>query len=395
MRTEQIKHLANFIRHMVTAIANVSLYSSDHTQVLRLCAVAHKTLEQAIDTDSGISLMLIEYQIVVDGIPLATDMYITRFSQALRQYGISHVKFMRGIRQQELHSLICSLSKQKDPRQKISPTDNIRFGSIEARTPGQEDVLSSSKDGGKIRTIEDIHNEVLTLFKEIYEGINEKQPLNMPGIADLVTGFVGACKNMTSPIQALATLRNQDEYTFVHSANVCILNLAQAMSLGINGTQLHDIGVAALLHDIGKLFVPAGVLNKPGRLDEAEMEIMQHHPVKGALYLLNSPDMPRLAVITTYEHHMKFNLTGYPKITPGWQLNLCSEMTTISDVFDAMRTRRIYRDALDYDEIASRMQEMAGTAFNPVLIENFLHLTSATQNCPSIKSLDEGLTDSR
>jgi len=117
--------------------------------------------------------------------------------------------------------------------------------------------------------------------------------------------------------------------------------------------------------------------------------------VQGALYLLNSPDMPRLAVITTYEHHMKFNLTGYPKITPGWQLNLCSEMTTISDVFDAMRTRRIYRDALDYDEIASRMQETAGTAFNPVLIENFLHLTSATKNCPSIKSLDEGLTDSR
>ncbi len=363
---------------MVTAIANVSLYSSEHTQVLRLCAVAHETLQQVIGADSGISLMLIEYQLVVDGIPLATDMYTTRFSQALKQYGISHVKFMHGIRQQELHSLICSLSKQKDSRQKISPTDNIRFGNIEARMPEQEDDLSDSKDGGKVRAIEDIHNEVLTLFKEIYEGINEKQPLNMPHIVELVAGFAGACKNMTSPIQALATLRDQDEYTFVHSANVCILNLAQAMSLGINGTQLYDIGVAALLHDIGKLFVPEEVLNKPGRLDDAEMDIIKQHPVKGALYLLNSPDVPRLAVIATFEHHMKFNFTGYPGISPGWQMNLCSEMTTISDFFDAMRTRRIYRDALDYDEIATRMLKMAGTAFNPALLENFLHLTSAT-----------------
>jgi HD-GYP domain-containing protein (c-di-GMP phosphodiesterase class II) len=380
MKTEQISQLTNFIRHMITAIANVSLYSSEHSQVHKLCTMAHNSLEQAIGADSEISLLLIDYRLVVEGIPLATDMYITRFSQTLKLYGISHVKFMRGIRQQELHALICSLSKQRDTRQIINSMDHIRFGNIEIPMSDQEDYQSEAEAGRKVSTIEDMHNEVLSLFKELSKGIEEQRPLNMPGIVELVAGFISVCKTMTSPMQALATLRKQDEYTYVHSANVCILNLAQAMSLGIDGSQLHDIGIAALLHDIGKLFVPDEILNKPGRLDEAEMDVIRQHPVKGALYLLNSPDVPRLAVITSFEHHMKFNISGYPVIaSPDWQLNLCSEMTMISDFFDALRTRRIYRDALDYDEISSSMFKLTGSAFNPALLENFLHLASATQ----------------
>ena len=109
------------------------------------------------------------------------------------------------------------------------------------------------------------------------------------------------------------------------------------MALGIDGQLLHDIGLAAMLHDMGKLFLPEEVLTKPGKLDEKEWELMKLHPVRGAQYLLSTPGVPQLAVITAYEHHMNYDLSGYPQVPQGWRQHLCSQMTTISDFFDALR----------------------------------------------------------
>ena len=108
------------------------------------------------------------------------------------------------------------------------------------------------------------------------------------------------------------------------------------------------------------------------RLTDDEWQAMQSHPVHGAHYLLNTPGMPRTAVMTAFEHHMKYDMTGYPKVPPGWQTNLCSQITTISDFFDALRTKRIYRDAMDFEKVAGIMLEISGTDLNPALTLNFI-----------------------
>jgi HD-GYP domain-containing protein (c-di-GMP phosphodiesterase class II) len=165
-----------------------------------------------------------------------------------------------------------------------------------------------------------------------------------------------------------------DEYTFTHSINVCILNLAQGMSLGFEGQLLHDIGIAALLHDVGKQFVPEEILNKPGALENEEWEYMRQHALRGAEYLLNNPGIPRLAVLCAFEHHMKYDMSGYPKVPPGWRTNICSQITMVSDFFDALRTKRAYKDARDFAETAGFMLDIAGTELNPFLTLNFLRI---------------------
>ena len=175
---------------------------------------------------------------------------------------------------------------------------------------------------------------------------------------------------------AMASLRSTDEYTFTHSTNVCILNIAQAMALGIEGQLLHDIGIAAMLHDIGKLFIPEEILTKTDKLTPEEFEIMKQHPALGAKHLLDTPGVPRLAVTTAYEHHLKYNLSGYPQVQAGWQPNLCSQLTMISDFFDALRTRRSYRDPIELRRIARMMWDMMGTDLHPVLTRNFLQILS-------------------
>lgn len=146
------------------------------------------------------------------------------------------------------------------------------------------------------------------------------------------------------------------------------------MALGIKGEELHEIGVAALLHDTGKLYVPEEVLNKPGKLTDTEWESIRQHPQKGAEYLLENPGIPPLAVVVAYEHHMQYDNSGYPQVSKDWRQNICSQMTAISDFFDAMRTKRIYRDDLETNIIADQMAKMSGTALNPILTRNFLVL---------------------
>ncbi len=214
----------------------------------------------------------------------------------------------------------------------------------------------------------------MTLFLEMYEGVQKRKRLDVVGISEVVTVFIDAFASDADPLLALAPLRAMDEYTYTHSTNVCVLNLAQATAMGITGTLLHDIGIAAMLHDVGKLFIPEEVLNKTEKLTEDEWAIIRQHPVTGAHYLLDIPGVPRLAVVTAFEHHMRYDLKGYPPVKVNWQQNLASQMTAISDTYDSLRTKRIYRGSKEFQHVETVLRGAAGSQLNPQLVENFLQI---------------------
>ena len=135
---------------------------------------------------------------------------------------------------------------------------------------------------------------------------------------------------------------------------------------------LHDIGMAGMLHDVGKIFVDREILNKPGKLDDREFALIKEHPSRGAQYLMNQEGIPRLALFSAYEHHMRYDLKGYPQPPQGWQLNICSQMTMISDTFDALRSNRAYDDSWDFSRASGLMLQLAGEQLNPDLTINFL-----------------------
>ena len=129
-----------------------------------------------------------------------------------------------------------------------------------------------------------------------------------------------------------------------------------------------------MLHDVGKLFIPKEILNKPGKLDEEEWCMIEEHPVRGAEYLLNTPGVPRMAVINAYEHHMRFDLHGYPHVSKEWQQSLCSQITSISDIYDSLRTRRPYREPVSLEIVLGNIERLMGTQLHPLLVKNFLRL---------------------
>ena len=101
---------------------------------------------------------------------------------------------------------------------------------------------------------------------------------------------------------------------------------------------------------------------------------MQQHPVRGAEYLLDTPGVPRMAVLNAYEHHLRFDLQGYPNVNKEWKQNLCSQLTSISDIYDSLRTRRPYREPLELEVALSTIEEQMGTQLHPLLAGNFLRL---------------------
>jgi HD-GYP domain-containing protein (c-di-GMP phosphodiesterase class II) len=370
------------IRYLLSASANASLYSTGHPQVVRLGGQLFDSLCATLDEVGELSLMVIESELIINGRPQDFSLFLNRFAQILKARGIEHIKILRGITRQEVESLIVSLSSLTGPETEAVSSEHLRFGRLDLRlgiAGVQESQQQPSVALPGSRLLE-LSREELDRFAEIYDRVRRRQALKIKGILDIVSGFVEVFRQEGKPLLVLAALRESDEYTFTHSTNVCILNLAQAMALGIEGQQLKDIGVSAMLHDIGKLFIPEEIITKKGKLTDQEFTLMKEHPVKGARYLMETAGVPRMAAIAAFEHHAKLNLSGYPKFPADWRLNLCSHLTMISDFFDATRTRRSYREPLALDEITSMMLGMAGSELHPVLTRNFIHILYNLKN---------------
>lgn len=177
----------------------------------------------------------------------------------------------------------------------------------------------------------------------------------------------------------LTTIRDYDEYTFVHSVNVTIFSVSIGKRLGLTKLQLYDLGLAALFHDVGKSRVPLEVLNKTGPLDDDEWRIMQAHPWLGVLTLFGLRgygEVPYRSMITAYEHHMKTDLTGYPKTLRPRTLSVYSKIIAVADAFDAATSRRAYQTVpLQPAEVLKEMWENPRRGQDPVLVKAFINLT--------------------
>src|SRR6185369_12172024 len=196
-----------------------------------------------------------------------------------------------------------------------------------------------------------------------------------PGAArKIIDGLARLVGRDRTSLMALTAMKKYDNYTFTHMVNVSALAMAQARALNIDGPLLREFGFAALMHDIGKVNTPLEILNKPGKLTIDEFEVMKQHVVDGAHILRRTPEMPALAPIVAFEHHLKQDLSGYPEKIGSRKLNLCTMIVSIADVFDALRSNRTYREGMATVRIRSIMGEQGNPAFNQVLLKRFVNL---------------------
>jgi HD-GYP domain-containing protein (c-di-GMP phosphodiesterase class II) len=175
----------------------------------------------------------------------------------------------------------------------------------------------------------------------------------------------------------LTTLRSHDEYTYSHCVNVCILALTIGQRLEYERGALADLGVAALFHDVGKADIPLDILNKATDFTPEEWAIIRRHPilgVKSLLRLKGLDDVSTKIVIAGFEHHLNYDLSGYPKMALPRKVTLFGRIISLADCYDAMTASRVYsRIPLSPDRALRLMLKKAGTAYDPLLMKVFVN----------------------
>jgi HD-GYP domain-containing protein (c-di-GMP phosphodiesterase class II) len=218
----------------------------------------------------------------------------------------------------------------------------------------------------------------VAVTREVIGSIRMGRATNVKKVKRAVQLIVDQVLNNETSIVGLTTIRDYDEYTFTHSVNVCIFSVALGKKLGFSRLQLYDLGMTALMHDMGKARIPLDVLNKTSGLDEDEWRLMQAHPWLGALTLFklrSYEETPYRSILVAHEHHMKTDLTGYPRVIRPRELGLFSRLVSVADGFDAATSRRSYQTVpIEPDAVLREMWENPKRGYDPVLVKALINL---------------------
>jgi len=368
----EVERIKKFISIFQTTISTCSLYSKNHISLDDMTQKAFSILNELLTEQDSLKIMIVENDLIVDNNPLRdTGIHTANLIKRFKRKGISRVDFLKGVTFSEIKQFIVDLS-ETDKGLKTYP--NIKTGVIDIRVGGL--MVDADFD---INVLPRFTSEQVETVKEVYHDISYFRRLNTAGLEEIVVNFIVTFRKAANILQLISPVRSYSEYTYTHATNVAVLSMFQAESLGVTDELLRDIGIAALLHDVGKLFISNEILEKNGPLDEDEWDEIRRHTLYGARYLTRTDGLTRLAPIVALEHHLRYNGQGYPKLNvTSKRQHICSQIVAISDFFDAMRSRRPYRRELETKEILSLMKTNADTEFNPFLLDNFLRIIVLT-----------------
>ena len=369
------KELFGVILDLAQVIQASAIYPDHHQRVQQLLSRLHERILRVAADVGTIHIGIIGDRFVVDEFPfLEINPALEKLLRDIREKGMEKISIKEGLTFGELKRFVFFLAtgKEASPGTRF---EAIHYGTIQA-------IKSKDETDASEATLSRSHllygaTEVLqSLLKSLAEG---KPGTSVSSAQEIVASIMKTIRQDAHLLHRLMQMQSHDDYTVTHSLNVSTIVVAQATALGLPENRILEIGLAAMLHDIGKEMVPSEILQKPGKINPLEFARMAEHPVLGAKALRKMDCGSDLPLIVCFEHHIKYNGSGYPKIPNRGPLHPVSYMTQIADVYDALRTYRPYRKSLDIKTTLSIMEKGRGTEFEPRFYDNFLRAVLADQ----------------
>jgi putative nucleotidyltransferase with HDIG domain len=361
-----------FLSTFAQALAGMTLYAEGHPARERAIDAAYRELA---DLQQDVPRPLFTFlgdEVVYGRLPLR-ELKGWDWSVRLANAGIQRLEFeaqvsredFEGFLEEVLARLTLSAIDTSEARQ-LRRT-SIRFGAVGVR--GDPD--SAPAEPLPTATITFSLGEEADTVRWLHQEVQSRGVLPLVEAEAVVRSLAVAMHGDRQMLLPLLQLKEFDQYTTTHSMNVAVLTMALAEYLGMGGADVRAFGVAGLLHDLGKVRVPVEILTKPGKLTPEEREIMQTHPAEGARLILASQEELDLAAVVAYEHHILLNGGGYPVIHYPRDCHRASKLVHVCDVYDALRTKRPYRDAWAVERVLAYLAELAGQEFDPDLAAAF------------------------
>ncbi|HZD54853.1 MAG TPA: HD domain-containing phosphohydrolase [Candidatus Aquicultoraceae bacterium] len=368
------RDLFGVILDLAQTIQAAAIYPEQHKRVQQLLARLHERIRRVGAGVGTIHIGILGDRFVVDEFPfLEMNPALGKLLREFREKGIEKISIRESITIGELKRFVFFLATGKEtaPGTRFEAID---YGNIQAIRgaeipPGMEEIAFSRSHI--------LYGATAVLEEVLHSMARGEGAHSVADARDIVFSIMKGIRQEAHMLHRLMRMRSHDDYTVTHSLNVSAIVVAQATTLGMSESRLQEVGLAAMLHDIGKEAVPTEILQKPGRIDAAEFSRMAEHPVTGAKMLRKMDCGSELPVIVSFEHHIKYDGSGYPKTQTRRALHPVSLMTQIADVYDALRTYRPYRESLDIRKTLAIMERGRGTEFDPGLFDNFLHAVLA------------------
>jgi HD-GYP domain-containing protein (c-di-GMP phosphodiesterase class II) len=251
------------------------------------------------------------------------------------------------------------------------------------------EVKSLINESLKNQAVKDMKDSFVFAEKGSYSKAESIKAFNR--ISETVSSFIDEISKNDNLIINMIDLKVFDDYTFYHSVNVALLAIVLGMSLNLSKKNIHDLGIAAIMHDIGKVFIPIEILNKDGKLEQNEWNIIKKHSRNGYTYLRDKYPIPYKCYEGVLHHHERWDGTGYPLELKANQISLFGRIIAIADVYDALISDRPYRKGFAPYEALEYILAGGDSMFDMNLVEQF---TKKIQPYPvgSIVTLSNGFT---
>ncbi len=208
--------------------------------------------------------------------------------------------------------------------------------------------------------------------RRLMDDVKLGKQIDVAQVETIVDRLTESILNNKDALISLVRIKQKDEYTYMHSLAVSALCISFAQHLGLDTTQIKQIGIGGLLHDFGKVKIPLEVLTKPGPLTEQEFEVMKTHVEHGEWILRRTTRIDESSIRVTADHHERLDGTGYPNGLRGDQISLFGQIATIVDIYDALTAERCYKDSIPPTEALKKLFEWSEGYLNRRLVEQFI-----------------------
>jgi len=362
------------------AIGVRALYPGNHPSVADAAARVVASLRGCLAARGAeeVAFLALEGEVFLDDRPLRSEtLHLTPFVRTLERLGIQRLTLGAGLTVDEAGALVAALASAGE----LPESPHVEVGRVRvAGTVGGAPGVGPPAWGGGAGPAGSgagagFGEGLLDRAEEVFGGFARTQGGAAGRLDALVWQLIEGLGATSRSFLLLAPIRSADRAFFVHSLHVALLALAQARSLGLSGVVLHGIGVAAMLHDIGKLSLPRALRERRGRLSDREWEEMKLHPELGAARLAATEGVPRLAMLVAYEHHLRWDgQPSFPRPARPRTPNLASQITAVADTWDVLVSERHATPGAGRQAAIEAWRRRAGTWLDPFLVGNLLLL---------------------
>lgn len=367
--SEPVRFLASFAQ----ALSTMALYGEGHPAREKAIDNAFEQLEalQRYDATPRFSFL---GQEVIYGERVMRELREWEWGARLTAAGIQRIELQPGVTREEYETFLEDVAGQlamttvDTTELRQSRESKIRYGTVGVRgTTGVEVPAETLPTATITYTL----GEEAAAIRWLHGEVEHHGHLPLVEAEAVVRSLSVAMHGESQVVIPLLELKEFDQYTTTHSMNVSVLAMALAEFMGLGKREVRTYGVAGLLHDLGKVRIPREILVKPGRLTPEERAVMNRHPADGARIIFASDRQLDLAAVVAYEHHIMLNGGGYPCLHYKRDCHRASRLVHVCDVYDALRTKRPYRDAWESEKALGYIESRAGTEFDPDVARAF------------------------